>query len=116
MILAGKTLVKVEAFSHRPQWQHDTDDTSAHDQRLTIARLAALPVGTLLVFDRGFFSVLWFADFTGSQKFFGTRTWDKTACRTGQVLSRGPYDRDDVVEVSQYRSNPCQYPLRLVSV
>ena len=33
-----------------------------------------------------------------------------------QVLSGGPDYRDDIVEVGQYRSNPCQDPLRMVSV
>jgi IS4 transposase len=33
-----------------------------------------------------------------------------------QVLSQGPYDRDEHIAVGQYRSNPCQHPLRMVSV
>jgi hypothetical protein len=116
LILAGKTLVMVEAFSHRPLWQHYTEDAAANDKRFATEILAALPVGGLLVFDLGFFSFLWFDDFTGSQKFFVTRMREKTAYRTVQVLSGGPYYRDDIVEVGQYRSNPCQYPLRMVSV
>ena len=73
VILAGKTLVMVEAFSHRPLWQLYTEAAAANDKRFAAEILAALPVGGLLVFDLGFFSFLWFDDFTGSQKFFVTR-------------------------------------------
>jgi len=40
----------------------------------------------------------------------------KVAYRTVQVLSGSPYDRDERLHVGQYRSNPCTYPLRMVSV
>ena len=40
----------------------------------------------------------------------------KSAYRTGQVRSQGPYDRDEIIQVGQYHSHPCQYPLRMVSV
>jgi hypothetical protein len=33
-----------------------------------------------------------------------------------QVLSQGPYDRDELIQVGQYRSHPWTHPLRLVSV
>jgi hypothetical protein len=57
-------MVMVEAFSYRPLWPLSTDDAAAHDQRFTAEILAALPVGGLLVCDRGFFSFLWVDDFT----------------------------------------------------
>ena len=76
----------------------------------------ALPVGGLLVFELGFFSLLWFDDFTGAHRFFVTWMREKTAYRTVQVLSGGPYYRDEIIEVGQYRSNLCQYALRMVSV
>src|SRR5439155_116075 len=41
---------------------------------------------------------------------------EKTAYRTVQVLSQGPYYRDEIIQVGQYRSNPCTHPLRMVSV
>jgi hypothetical protein len=41
---------------------------------------------------------------------------EKTAYRTVQELSNGPYSRDEIIQVGQYRSNPCQHPLRMVSV
>jgi hypothetical protein len=116
LVLAGKMMVMVEAFNHRPLWQLYTEDAAANDKRFSPEVLATLPVGGLLVFDLGFFSFLWFDDFTDQQKFFVTRMREKTAYRTVRVLSESPYYRDAIIQVGQYRSNPCKYPLRLVSV
>src|ERR671924_1400602 len=116
LVLGGKMMVMVEAFSHRPRWQLYTEDAAANDKRFATETLAALPVGGLLVFDLGFFSFLWFDDFTDQQKFFVTRMRQKIAYRTVQVLSQGPYDRDEIIQVGQYRANPCTHPLRMVSV
>ena len=68
------------------------------------------------MFDLGFFSFLWFDDFTAANKFFVTRMREKTAYRTVRELDSGPYYRDEIIEVGQYHSNPCRYPLRMVSV
>lgn len=116
LVLAGKMMVMVEAFSHRPLWQLYTEDAVANDKRFAAEILAVLPARGLLVFDLGFFSFLWFDDFTDASKFFVTRMREKTAYRTVQVLSTGPYYRDEIIQVGQYRSNPCKYPLRMVSV
>ena len=71
LVLAGKVLVMVEAFSHRPLWQHYTEDALANDKRGAGEILAALPPwGGLLVFDLGFFSFLWFDAFTETAKYF----------------------------------------------
>jgi hypothetical protein len=116
LVLGGKMMVMVEAFSHRPLWQLYTADAAANDQRFTAELLAALPPGGLLVFDLGFFSFLWFDDFTNGQRFFVTRMRQKTAYRTRQVLSPGGQYRDEIIQVGQDRSNPCTHPLRMVSV
>jgi hypothetical protein len=116
LVLAGRVMVMVEAFSHRPLWQLYTEEAAANDKRFAAEILAALPVGGLLIFDLGFFSFLWFDAFTEQQKYFVTRMREKTAYHTVQVLSQGPYYRDEHIAVGQYRSNPCQHPLRMVSV
>ncbi|HEY6073470.1 MAG TPA: IS4 family transposase [Anaerolineales bacterium] len=116
VVLAGRMMVMVEAFTHRPLWQLYIEDAAANDKRFGAEILAALPAGGLLVFDLGFFSFLWFDDFTQQQKYFVTRLRQKTAYRPTQVLSQGPYSRDELITVGLYRSNPCRHPLRLVSV
>jgi hypothetical protein len=115
-VLGGKMMVLVEAFSHRPRWQLYTEDAAANDKRCAAEILAALPVGGLLVFDLGCFSFLWFDDFPASARFFVTRMREKTAYRTVQELRSSPHSRDEIIQVGQYRSNPCQHPLRMVSV
>jgi hypothetical protein len=115
VVLGGKMMVMVEAFSHPPWWQLYTDDAAANAKRLAAELLAALPVGGLLVCDLGFFSGLWFDDFTASDRFFVTRRREKTASRTVQELSSSPHSRDEIIQVGQYRSTPCQHPLRMVS-
>src|SRR5499425_633122 len=116
LVLAGKIMVMVEAFSHRPLWPLYTEEALANDKRFAADILTALPVGGLLVFDLGFFSFLWFDDFTNQQKFFVTRMREKIAYRTVQVLSQGASYRDEIIQVGLYRSNPCRHPLRLVAV
>jgi Transposase DDE domain len=108
LVLAGKIMVMVDAFRHYPLWQLFTEDAAEI--------LAAVPAGALLVFDLGFFSFLWFDDFTAAHRFFVTRMREKTAYRTVQELSSGWAYRDEIIAVGRYRSNPCQHPLRMVSV
>jgi hypothetical protein len=115
-VLAGRIMVMVEAFHVRPLWQLYTEDAAANDKRFAAQILAVLPEAGLLVFDLGFFSFLWFDDFTEHKKFFVTRQRQKTAYRTLEVLSQGPYYRDEIIKLGQYRSNPCRHPLRMVSV
>jgi hypothetical protein len=78
--------------------------------------LAALPPGGLLVCALGWFSVLWCDDVTHGPRFFVTRRREKTAHRTGQVLSQGGPYRDDILQVGQYCSHPWTPPRRMVSV
>ena len=115
LVLGGKMMVMVEAFSHRPRWQLYTEDAAANDKRFATEIMAAVPVGGLLVFDLGFFSFLWFDDFTNQQKFFVTRMREKIAYRTVQVLSQGASYRDEIIQVGLYRSNNCAPHARILS-
>jgi hypothetical protein len=45
LVLAGKMMVMVEAFSHRPLWHLYTEDALANDKRFAADILTALPVG-----------------------------------------------------------------------
>ena len=116
VVVGGKMLVRVAAFSHRPLWQLYTEDAAANDKRLAAELLAMLPPGGLVVCALGFFSFLWCDACTAAHKCFGTRMREKTAYRTVRELSSGPYDRDESIEVGQYHSHPCRAPLRRVSV
>ena len=54
LVLGGKRMVMVEAFSRRPLWQLYTDDAAAKDKRVTAEIMAALPIGGLLVWTWAF--------------------------------------------------------------
>jgi hypothetical protein len=116
LVLAGRVMAMVEAFTQRPLWQLYTEDAAANDKRFAAEILAAVPERGLLVFDLGFFSFLWFDEFTEQQKFFVTRLRQKTAYRITRVLAHSPYYRDELIEVGLHHSHPCRHPLRLVSV
>ena len=69
LALAGRMLVRVEAFTHRPLWQLYTEEAVAKDKRFAGEILASVPERGLLVFDLGVFSFLGFDDFTDQHKF-----------------------------------------------
>ena len=112
---AGKTLVLVAAFSHRPRWPRSTAAAAAHDQRFAAASLAALPVGGVVVCAVGFCRWLWCDACPGSQPCGVTRRREQTAARTGPVLRGRPDDRDELLHLGQYRSHPGPSPRRMVS-
>lgn len=114
--LGGKMMALVDAWSLRPLGIWYTPDEHANDKTWSQELLERLPMGGLLVFDLGFFSFVWFDAFTESQKWFVTRLRQKSAYKVTRVLSQGNFYRDELIELGQYRSNPCNHPLRLVSV
>jgi hypothetical protein len=115
-ILAGKMMAVVELLTHRPVKLAYAPNPKANDKTFEPWLLQQLPVGGLLVFDLGFFKFLWFDQFTEARKYFLTRLREKTAYSVTQTLSSGPRYRDELIELGQYRSTPCQHRLRLVSV
>lgn len=114
--LGGKMMMVVEAFNHQPVATWYTEKASANDKTFSDDLLARLPVGGLLIFDLGFFDFVWFDAFTSSHKFFVTRLRAKTAYKVTRCLSQGIYYRDEIIQMGQYRSHPCEHPVRLVSV
>jgi hypothetical protein len=115
-VLGGKMMIVVEAFNHRPIAAWYNSDAKVNDKTFANQLLARLPQQGLLIFDLGFFSFVWFDAFTQAEKFFVTRLRNKTAYQVSRCLSQGLFYRDEIIALGQYRSNPCQYPLRLVSV
>ena len=114
--LAGKMMMMVEAFSRRPVAAWYTDNPKASDQQWNDELISKLPKGGLLIFDLGFFNFVWFDDFSETEKYFLTRWRKKTASKVIRTLSHSPSHRDEIVKLGVYRSNPCNYQLRRVSV
>ena len=115
-VLGGKIMMIVEAFTHHPVATWYNDDAKINDKKFTDLLLEKLPKNGLLIFDLGFFKFPWFDEFTEHQKFFVTRLRAKTSYSVIRCLSKGTFYRDEIIHLGQYRSNPCQYPVRLVSV
>ena len=114
--LGGKMMMMGEAFSHRPVAAWYSADAQVHDQQWNDALIERLPAGGLLLFDFGFFNFVWFDAFTQANQYFLTRWKQKTAGKVVRVLSQGARHRDEILELGRYRSHPCRYPLRRVSV
>lgn len=115
-VLAGRMMMVVELFTHRPVASWYTSNAAANDKQWLDALLTRFPVGGLLIVDLGFFKFAWFDAFSEAHKYFVTRQREKTAFEVKQVLSSGSHYRDEVIVMGKYRSNPCRHPLRLVSV
>src|SRR5205085_8409460 len=114
--LGGKMLVVVEAFGHVPQALWFTSDVCQNEKVWSEELLTFLPAGGLLVFDLGFFGFGFLDAFTAGGKFFVTRLREKTAYDVVNTLAQGPRFRDQIIQMGCYRSNPCKYPVRMVSV
>lgn len=114
--LGGKMLAVVELFTRRPQQTCYTEDAQANDKSFCRQLLEALPVGGLVVFDLGWFGFPFFDQLTALGKCFVTRLRAKTAYQVVEVLGAGACWRAELIELGLYRANPCQQPLRLVSV
>jgi len=114
--LGGKMLAVVDLRTRRPQHTWYTADAQANDKSFCRRLLEALPVGGLVVFDLGWFGFPFFDQLTAAGQFFLTRLRQKTAYKVVEVRGAGSCWRDEIIEVGQYRSNPCKHRLRLVSV
>ncbi len=115
-VLGGKMMMVVEVLSHRPVCSWYTQVAKANDKLWCETLLERLPKGGLLIFDLGFFKFPWFDAFTEVGKCFLTRLREKTAYKVVCCLANAPLYRDEIIAMGQYRSNPCEHPVRLVSV
>ncbi len=114
--LGGKMLCVLDLFTRRPHRAWYSESAQTADQRFGERILAAMVEGSLVTFDLGFFGFGFFDKFTDQGKFFVTRLRAKTAYRVVETLSERRHYRDQVIEMGQYRSNPCRHRVRLVSV
>lgn len=114
--LAGKLMMVVEAFSHRPVAAWHDENAERSDMSWGEELVALLPMGGLLIVDMGFFAFPWFDAMSAAEKFFVTRLKQKVRYEVVQVLSSGPYYRDEIIGLGLNPTHPCLHPMRLVSV
>lgn len=114
--LAGKLMMVVEAFTHRPVAAWYADDAQCHETTWWDELLALLPVGGLLVIDLGFFGFEWFDRMSSAGQYFLTRQKQHVRYQVVKTLSCGTHYRDEIIQMGVHHTDPCQYPVRQVSV
>jgi hypothetical protein len=115
-IPAGKLVGVLDVVSKLPIMLWYESD-AAINERFAVAALQKLvSAGTLLLFDRGFYSFALFDWLTEQHCGFITRSRTDSAFAVQQVLVKTDRVRDRVIAFGQFRSNPCQHPIRLIEV
>lgn len=114
--LAGKVMMVVEAFSHRPILASYSPDPQRSDATWWAALMALLPERGLLILDLGFFRFAAFDALSEAHKFFLTRQKQKVGYEVRLVLSSGIHYRDEIIQMGRHHTYPCRHPVRQVSV
>lgn len=91
-------------------------DSACNERRLLDQVKTYLEPGTLLLLDGGFSGFARFDWCTEHGVSFITRPAANAAFATVQVLQETATIRESIIEFGQYRSNPCQHPVRLVEI
>jgi len=115
-VLGGRMMMVVEAFTKTPVHVRYISDVNINDVSLANEVAESLPTGGLIVFDLGFFSFKFFDLLSATNKFFVSRLKEKVAYHVVEVLAATPHYKDEIIELGQYRSNPCEHRVRIVSV
>jgi hypothetical protein len=115
-LLGGKILAVVDAFSHTPAALFYEKESAANERKFIDRLLEHLTRGALVLFDRGFFTFSFFDRATEAGVFFLTRQRARVQYVVLSTLSEGACFRDEIVQMGEYRSNPCKHPVRIVSV
>ncbi len=114
--LGGKVLALLDLPSKLPVQVWWEADAAVNEKAFLEQVKATLTAHTLLLLDRGFYAFPFFDWLTAHRMGFITRARDLMAYEVQTVLVETPRVRDRIIALGQYRSNPCQHPLRLVEV
>lgn len=91
-------------------------DASANCKRHARAMLCGLAEGTLLLFDRGYFSFPWLDELSEAGYYYLSRTVGKTRYPLRHVYFRSEQVFDALVTVGSYRADRAAQVVRLVQV
>jgi hypothetical protein len=115
-VLGGKMLAVLGLFTHQIRAVLYEEEARANEKRFIDWFCDQLGEGSVTVFDCGFFSFKIFDRLTDEGNYFVTRMREKTVYRVAEVLGRGPFYRDEIIEMGQKGSAPCRHQVRMVSV
>jgi hypothetical protein len=91
-------------------------DSALNERRLLDRIKGQLAPRTLLLFDGGFYGFPLFDWCTDHEVCFLTRPAANAAYAVVRVLQETEAVRDRIIQLGQYRSNPCRHPVRLVEI
>jgi hypothetical protein len=115
-VLGGTMLALLDVVTRLPVRLWFDPDPRANEKRFLPLVLAALEPGTLLLCDRGFYQFAVFDALTERGVGFVTRAREVAAFAVQDILHDSPHVRDQIIAFGQYRSNPCQHPVRLIEL
>lgn len=115
-VLGGTMLALLDVVTRLPVRLWFDPDPRANEKRFLPLVLAALEPGTLLLADRGFYQFAFFDALTERGVGFVTRAREVAAFTVQDVLHESPHLQDRIITFGQYRSNPCQHPVRLIEL
>lgn len=114
--LAGKLLAVLDLPSKLPLKVWLSEDSDVNEKSFLDHLKARLKAGTLVLFDRGFYSFPFFDWLTDNGLGFITRARDLSAFEITTWLHNSANVRDCIIALGQYRSNPCLHPVRLIEL
>ncbi len=114
--LGGKLLALLDLPTKLPIRLWFDDDPATNEKAFLDEVKELLGAGTLLIFDRGFYSFPFFDWLTEHGLSFVSRARDLASYRVERVLIQSPNVRDRIIALGAYRSNPCNHPVRLIEV
>jgi Transposase DDE domain len=114
--LAGKLCGLLDLPSKLPVQLWLDPNPSANEKSFLDRLKPFLPPGTLVLFDRGFYAFPFFDWLTEHHVAFVSRARELGADPITQFLTETATVRDCLIQLGQYRSNPCTHPVRLIEV
>jgi hypothetical protein len=112
--LAGKICTVIDLATRLPAHIWFTEDAQAHDATFLDRILQFAEVGTLWVFDRGFYDFTFFDNLIDRGVAWITRLKSNAVVTVSQVLLQTTNIRDRIIILGGV--NPCRHPVRLIEV
>jgi hypothetical protein len=116
LVLGGTMLALLDVVTRLPVQLWFDPDPHANEKRFLASVEAWLEPGTLLLGDGGFSTFPFFDWLTEMEVGFVIPARELSAFQVQTTLHDTPHIRDRLIELGQYRSNPCRHPVRLVEV
>ena len=113
--LAGKICTVIDLATRLPQQIWYTADALAHDTHFEANILSMVQVGTLWIFDRGFYDFAFFDDLLDRGGHFITRLKSNAVFQVQSVLSHSSQVRDRLITLGGLNGT-CRHTLRLIEV